>query len=735
MPLQERKREHGAHPPFEQHIEAPVEAPRPAPGPLSPAHVIALQRSSGNTAVTRLLRAGGPQLQRAPDPDAPKQPDELLVHVLRGAAFRAHEARLSISAKDMAAGAKRFSSERADLIAQIDEALLLAAKTPASQNAFRAADSLFGSATQLVALGESRGLEGIAGLQEKLAELRASLQKRGYRYPADKIKAGKTEEPRERAKGDLMRAARLGFAAARAELQAGQKKLAADRKAGREPTLLHGAQEAAVHLKVASLQLLDMYQLDHDQLRVLVRDLDSLGELTLGMLREGAQLPGAKPLWDQINVVNKYVGLDPLMPFGTPTATSAQEAKAEQEGRSRARAGITKFERAYTDFANADRRWEESNFIDYLTKTSSNPRLSWGHSTAFGIFAEALSSAAGTGVMKYLRHRSAKAAAAGATGAAVGAAIGNAPGAAAGFVIGVLVEYAVTFLLDHLTGKSDLEARAAAAAVAANNKLIQAQLTKLDEKQTAENNATRAAANHLTARVDKTSDPKELGSIADDVEESAASAGTGPSVSDRSLMTKFLKAWVLQHAGDEDEANTETSDDQWTEARTIAFGKGRSLDNHPEIFAHQTLAHWEDLGLPGIAHAQPMIKEAEAAGSNGADSMMKAYDDKTFTFTNGTKKPDAFIKFVEKGEGRRLTDEGKQAIRENRFKLTATFDLHEYKGAVYIDNWEYELKLIGPSMTQWWEMAKSGRSATAGAINSSESRESTVEFDVNPDDD
>jgi hypothetical protein len=338
-------------------------------------------------------------------------------------------------------------------------------------------------------------------------------------------------------------------------------------------------------------------------------------------------------------------------------------------------------------------------------------------------------------VVKYLRHRSAKAAAAGATGAAVGAAIGNAPGAAAGFVIGVLVEYAVTFLLDHLTGKSDLEARAAAAAVAANNKLIQTQLTKLDEKETAENNATRAAVDHLTARVNTSSDPKELGTIADDVDESAASAGTGPAATDRSLMTKFLKHWVLQHAGDEDEANTETSDDQWTEARTIAFGKGRSLDNHPEIFAHQTLAHWEDIGLPGIAHAQPMIKEAEAAGSNGADSMMKAYDDKTFTFTNGTKKPDAFIKFVEKGERRKLTDAGKQAIRENRFKLTATFDLHEYKGAVYIDNWEYELELIGPSMTQWWVMAKSGRTMGAGAINSSKSRESTVEFDVNPDND
>jgi hypothetical protein len=376
-----------------------------------------------------------------------------------------------------------------------------------------------------------------------------------------------------------------------------------------------------------------------------------------------------------------------------------------------------------------------SNYIDYLTKTSQNPRVSWGNSTAFGIFAEALSSAAGTGVVKYLRHRAAKAAAAGATGAAVGAAIGNAPGAAVGFVIGVLVEYAVTFLLDHLTGKSDAEARAAAQAVAKNNQLIQQQLVVLSAKENKAVEETRKSATDLTKRVDASSDPQELRTIHDEADEATKSVGKKPAVSDRSMMNAMLKHWVLQHAGDEDEANTETSDDQWTDARTIAFGKGRSLDNHPEIFAHQSLGHWESIGLTGIATAEPMIKVAEAAGSNGADRMMDTYDDKVFVFDKGTRNPDAFIKFVEKGEGRKLTDEGKQAIREGRFKLTATFDLHEYKGAVYVDNWEYELTLIGPSMTQWWVRGYGGRRMSGGAIASAKSRESTVEFDVNPDDD
>jgi hypothetical protein len=738
MSVQERKVEDRATPsPEKAEVADPGFTTVLQRSHMSPAQVVALQRTAGNSAVAQLVRApaAAPLLHR--DAIRAKQPDELLVHVLRGAAFRVHEARLVLGGKQGDDAAKRFGAEKADLIAQLDEALLLIAKTPPSRSAFAAASSLFGSATRFVEQAESRAWPGAAALRDKLAELRAALQTHGYKFPEEAVRTGKTEEPRERERGDLVRAVRLGFAAARAALQAGQKKVAAESKAGRSPAVLPGAQEAAVHLKVAGLQLYDISRFETEDWLPVIRGLEQVNDLALALMRQAPGLTGSRALLDEINALNKRMGHDPLMPYGTTTATSGQEATAEQEGKKKAREAITGFERGFTDFAKAERRWEESNFIDYLTKTSSNPRLSWGNSTAFGIFAEALSSAAGTGLVKYLRHRSAKAAAAGGAGAAVGGAIGNAPGAAAGFVIGVLVEYAVTFLLDHLTGKSDIEARAAAAAVTQNNKLIQTQLAKLDEKETEANKATRAAVDHLSKRVDAATatDAPELQAIHADVTESTKSVGNPPAVSDRALMNRFLKAWVLQHAGDENEADTETSDDQWTDARTIAFGKGRSLDNHPEIFAHQTLGHWEGLGLPGIAMTQSMIKEAEAAGANGGDRMMDAYDDRTFEFTKGTRNPDAFIRFVEKGERRKLTDEGKQAIREGRFKLTAKFDLHQYKGAVYIDNWEYELTLIGPSMTQWWEMAKSGRTMGAGAINSAKSRESTVEFDVNPDND
>ncbi len=706
------------------HVVADV-LPAPQRALQTPAQAIALQRTAGNAAVVGLL-------QRSPDTVTPGQPDELLTRVLQGAAARAGEAHLVLKPAGKPDAPKRFASARTDLLVQLDEALLLSGKPGTGRGAFQAASSLFGAAAPLVALAESRGWEGASALKDKLAALKASLEKQGYRAPAA---GAKTEEPHFPGTRDLERTARLGFAAARTELEAGLKKLAAEKKAGRRPTQLYGGPESVVHLKTAAVQLGDVTSLSDDY-RYVVGDLEGIGELALNLLRQGEGLDGAKALLSEINLLNRHFGLDAITPFGSPTAASATEAAAEREtgkAQAEARKEVTTFEREATDFAKKERRWEESNFIDFLTKTSQNPRVSWGQGTAFGIFAEALSSAAGAGVVTFLKHRATKAAAGG-TGAAVGGAIGNVPGAAVGFVVGILVEYGVTLLLDHITGKSDGEARAAAQAVAQNNQLIQSQLAVLNAKEDKATAATRTAAKDLTARVDAAANPQEVSGIRHDLKVSTDAFATKPSASDRSLMTRMLADWVLQHAGDENEANTDTSDDQWDDARTLAFGKGRSLDSHPEIFAHQTLLHWEDLGLPGQALTAPMIKDATAAGSNGAERIMDAYDGKAFEFTR-TTKPDAFIRFVEHGEGRSLTDDGKQAIREGRFKLKATFDLREYHGAVYVDKWDYDLELIGPDMTQWWEMAHSGRSATAGAINAHKARESSVDFDVNPDDD
>jgi hypothetical protein len=397
----------------------------------------------------------------------------------------------------------------------------------------------------------------------------------------------------------------------------------------------------------------------------------------------------------------------------------------EASARKRAEELISEFERNATDFQSAQKDWQMANYIDFLTQTSSNPSVSWGNSTAFGLFAEALSSAAGISVLKYMDHGMKKP-----VGPIVGGALVR--GAAAGFVLGVLVEYGVTFLLDKLTGKSDAEARAVAQAVAANNKLIQTQLVHLKTAETAAKATIRSTADRLKAELAATTDTEAIYAIQREAWESA-NALRKTVHEDRSLLRAMLREWVLEHAGDENESNTETSEDQWKDARTAAFGKGRSLDQHPEIFAYQARNHWDGIGLAGADLAAPMIKDAEAAGAKGADQVIKRWDGKTFAFAR-TQKPEAFAAMLQTHADRIPTDDTKAALKEGRFKLVAKLDLHEYHGAVYVDNFDYTLNLQGPSDTKWWSVG-TGRSPASGAILANKARKSEIDFSVNPDDD
>jgi hypothetical protein len=310
----------------------------------------------------------------------------------------------------------------------------------------------------------------------------------------------------------------------------------------------------------------------------------------------------------------------------------------------------------------------------------------------------------------------------------VGAAVGNVPGAIVGFILGVLIETAVGFILDRITGQASSEDQAAADAATRAGALIQTQEKALDAHEDKGRAEAKKQADALRTRVDAAAAPEQVYEIQRDAFESGKEADKQPSRDDRGLATRMLKEWVLEHAGDEEDANKETSEAQWEAGRTRIFGKGDSLDGHPEIFAYQSRAHWSGLGFDGVTAAADMIKQAGAAGAT-VKQVMSDWDGKQVEFKS-TTRPDALIAMIERAH-KPMTEEGKKAIRENRFRLQAKLSLDDADDAVYVDEWEYELTFVGPDAL-WWERQR--RYSRGARIREAfEEDDRTVDFVISPD--
>ena len=60
----------------------------------------------------------------------------------------------------------------------------------------------------------------------------------------------------------------------------------------------------------------------------------------------------------------------------------------------------------------------------------------------------------------------------------------------------------------------------------------------------------------------------------------------------------MLHDWVLEHAGDEEDANKNTSEAQWESALEKSFGKGTDqLENKKDVWAYQTRGEWTEAGF------------------------------------------------------------------------------------------------------------------------------------------
>lgn len=365
-----------------------------------------------------------------------------------------------------------------------------------------------------------------------------------------------------------------------------------------------------------------------------------------------------------------------------PPASEAQRRSARQE--------LLAWQSSSQKFINNNRIWLSSNWIDFIGKTSPNIRLAWSDRQTAAIVGTIVGNFANEISMHFLKK--------GATAllTLIGTEIAPGVGTAIGFVVGVLIDTASSAIYEAITGKSDLdEARADSSQETASQ--IQAKMGGFETQ--AEKSFDKLAQLTSQCMTDIDAPETAAADIAKliDFLQKERKAMVAPPAGDRSLFRRMLHDWVLEHAGDEEDANTHTSETQWERARTAVFGEGDSLDNHPEIFAYQTRAHWAEMGFEqGAPHAEAMIQEVnrQKNAEDRAGAIKAFYDGKTYGFTR-TGQPDSVIKMINDSRYD-TTPRGRKLIHENRFRIDCTLDLTTADGACYVDSWDYNVNLLGP---------------------------------------
>jgi Domain of unknown function (DUF4157) len=359
--------------------------------------------------------------------------------------------------------------------------------------------------------------------------------------------------------------------------------------------------------------------------------------------------------------------------------------------------------------ADAVATWQMGNWIDYIKRTSLNPRLS----LADGQLASIASNAVGNAitlfgeeqievVSKVVAGESARL-----IGAAIGTAVEPGGGTAIGFVIGVVIEWAASWAFENITGKSDVDESAAAAAMGTGG-LIADQLAALAALTQESRAETEALVSTIKGNVRDAATQDDVDRIAAWAEREIAQTPEPKAVDDRSMANELLQIWVLEHGASPSSAQPNTSETQWQQAVQHLSPGGAPLEGQPAMFAFQTRAEWTKAGLEHAAPSEAMMAKANelAAASEGGEApgatMVQTYfHDKTYTLP--VKDPVAFARYVIENLGlmagrstsQHLDDPEWIAMRarEGKAQVTCTLDVGVRSGSAYIDEWNWEVDL------------------------------------------
>jgi hypothetical protein len=282
-----------------------------------------------------------------------------------------------------------------------------------------------------------------------------------------------------------------------------------------------------------------------------------------------------------------------------------------------------------------------------------------------------------------------------AAGALVGTAMAPGVGTVIGFIVGVLVETVVGELYSWLTGGKKEKDRAAAEAAFRAGDLIQKQHNAFTDNAEASKAEVRATSTVWQEKVKSATTTSEVTAVEKAATDEAKATNKPVPKDNLALAEQMMRDWVLQHAGDEDDENAETSEAQYEKTKQRVGMEGE-LKNQPDLFVHQSEYHLRAMGWSEdqIVGAKKQMHDRVQQTGHPEDEVatLSAADSMKITFT-GPEFPDAFIAMLEKHSAFTVNDDGRAGAKDKQLVATLTLDLDSSdKGTVFIDEFEWSLR-------------------------------------------
>lgn len=359
---------------------------------------------------------------------------------------------------------------------------------------------------------------------------------------------------------------------------------------------------------------------------------------------------------------------------------------------------------------NRQKDFEDQNWTWYLSRTSLNPFLTMDEAWYIGLAAGALTAVLGALVPTTAigtKIGSLVGTAAGPAGTVVGAVVGFVLGAIAGLIIGLL---------------TDSPDSAAAAAAQATGDQIGEQIRASSARRDDQFATVESEIETQKGVVDAETDTAVLDQTAVNFQaekRTAARAKDAIDTSSRTMAREMLQRWTLQHAGDEEDQASDTSETQWD---TAADATGLRTDGNirrPDLFIHQSEAVLTRAGLDPRFFGESIARMKETVGGSSGDGQQnvdvggrfrltasqaldryqKRYIWPTGAIADARRFEDWYLASYRADTGQSwVSRRERRDIRRNRVHVECFLDLTTADGACYVNEWEW--RLVFPSVEE-----------------------------------
>ncbi|MFG1610672.1 hypothetical protein [Actinoplanes sp. NPDC049265] len=398
--------------------------------------------------------------------------------------------------------------------------------------------------------------------------------------------------------------------------------------------------------------------------------------------------------WDHtverdIDVMRKWAGLKPDGWKSDVVKGQLVAPDAERPDKNATQQALNQWNDDSLTTIEAVRRWITTNWIAFIGATSQNPRLSWDP----GVFDQAASNFVGNLLTELGKNVIQKGSAA-IAGALIGSFAGPV-GTVIGFVIGLLVEtiasVVYSYLFDDTAEKIDQAGRDAAERT---GKQAEAKHEEFSDAAEAGRQQQRRAFDAVQTNLAGAGSKAKVDAIGQDLRRDKPAVAGAKNTGDRSLYQAMLSDWVLEHAGDEEDANKNTSEAQWEAARAKTFGKG-DLKNKKDLWAYQTRAEWIEAGFDPAVVRSATDAYITTSNKEGVDPEDKYHGQ--ICYMPVVTSPEAFFNYLVRNKAAVAQEDYDYIAKDpaKNVKATCEFDLTTADGTTYVDEWNWTVQLLG----------------------------------------